>query len=81
MAETFYVVSDVWMGCAMVVAESREGAEAHQYREMLASQGYSEEDDQTEVQPEQFRAWPAAAWPHELEFAEAFDWIGEQGEQ
>jgi hypothetical protein len=75
---TFYVVSDVWMGQAIVIADSREAAKAHQYRQMLAQQGYDEESDQTEVLREQFRAWPARAWPHHLEFDEAFDWIGEQ---
>lgn len=80
MAELFYVVSDVWMGQSMVIADSRDTAERHQYEETLSWQGYSEEDDQTEVQREQFRAWPVATFPHHLEFAEAFDWIGEQNE-
>lgn len=78
MEMTFYVVSDVWMGQAMVVADSREAAERHQYLETLTSQGYVEDDDQAEVRPEQFRAWPAETWPHELSFEEAFDWIGKQ---
>jgi hypothetical protein len=74
----FYVVSDVWMGQAMVLADSREAAETHQYRETLAQHGYDDDSDQTEVQREQFRGWPAESWPHHLEFSEAFDWIGEQ---
>lgn len=74
----FYVVSDVWMGRSMVSAETRAAAERHQYQETLAWQGYDEESDQSEVRPEQFRAWPVDTWPHELEFAEAFDWIEKQ---
>lgn len=78
MSEIFYVVSDIWMGRSIVIADSRDAAEQHQYQETLLWQGYSEEDDQAEVNRDQFRAWPATTFPHHLEFAEAFDWIGEQ---
>lgn len=76
--QTFYVVSDVWMGRAMHVCGSREEAERSQYLETLAQHAYDEESDQTEVRLEQFRAWPAASFPHHLGFSEAFEWIGKQ---
>lgn len=72
----FYVVSDVWMGRATVIADTRAAAEAHQYRETLTAHGYDEDRDQDEVRPGQFRAWPVDTWPHELEFEQAFHWIG-----
>jgi hypothetical protein len=45
---------------------------------VLAQQGHDEDGDQDEVRPEQFRAWPVATWPDDLEFEEAFRWIGAQ---
>jgi hypothetical protein len=75
---TFYVVSDVWMGQAMVIAATQDDAEDFQFREMLGQHGYTEESDQSAVLREQFRAWPARAWPHHLENEQAFEWIGGQ---
>lgn len=76
--QSFYVVSDTWMGRALHVCATREEAAHNQYLETLTQHGYNEDSDQSEVRPEQFRAWPAETFPHELSFEEAFEWIGKQ---
>lgn len=81
----FYVVSDVWMGRAEHYCETAEEAEQNQY-ELMRNQYQCEDEEDgkdedkwgSDVQREQFRAWPADTWPHHLSFVKAFDWIGRQ---
>lgn len=74
--QLFYVVSDVWMGRTLHHCPTAQQAARNQYLEVLQDHGYDEESDQSEILPEQFRAWPVASFPEHLEFEEAFDWIG-----
>jgi hypothetical protein len=80
--ELYFVVSDVWMGCGEVWAESAEDAARCQYNQILNCKLLEDDADEEEiydmVRLEQFRAWPYRNWPHHLSFDEAFYWIGEQ---
>jgi hypothetical protein len=76
----FGCVSNIYTGMSLFSCETAEQAEEECYRDVLAEKECDDDYDPENypVLPEQFRAWPYFDWPHDLSFADAFDWIGEQ---